>query len=65
LHRGRVIPGLFAVDGSDWRYPLARAIVTTMQGFKPTAQGGEEMRHLIAVRILAIERALACRSAIW
>jgi AcrR family transcriptional regulator len=38
---------------------LARVIVSAMQGFKQTAQSGEEMRHLIAVQILAIERALA------
>jgi hypothetical protein len=30
-----------------------------MQGFKQTAQSSGEMRHLIAVQILAIERALA------
>jgi AcrR family transcriptional regulator len=38
---------------------LARVIVSAMQGFKQTARSGEEMRHLIAVQILAIERALA------
>ncbi len=38
---------------------LARVIVAAMQGFKQTAQSGEEMRHLIAVQVLAIERALA------
>ena len=38
---------------------LARVIVSAMQGLKQTAQSGEEMRHLIAVQILAIERALA------
>jgi AcrR family transcriptional regulator len=38
---------------------LARVIVAAMQGFKQTAQSGEEMRQLIAVQILAIERALA------
>jgi AcrR family transcriptional regulator len=38
---------------------LARVIVSAMQGFKQTAQSSEEMRHLIAVQILAIERALA------
>ena len=37
---------------------LARVIVSAMQGFKQTAQSAEEMRHLIAVQILAIERAL-------
>ncbi|HWL19946.1 MAG TPA: helix-turn-helix domain-containing protein [Bradyrhizobium sp.] len=40
---------------------LARVIVSAMQGFKQTAQSGEEMRHLIAVQILAIERALAAQ----
>jgi AcrR family transcriptional regulator len=38
---------------------LARVIVSAMQGFKQTAQSGEEMRHLIFVQISAIERALA------
>ena len=38
---------------------LARVIVSAMQGFKQTARSGEEMRHLIAVQSLAIERALA------
>ena len=38
---------------------LARVIVSAMQGLKQTAQSAEEMRHLIAVQILAIERALA------
>jgi AcrR family transcriptional regulator len=38
---------------------LARVIVSAMQGLKQTAQSSEEMRHLIAVQILAIERALA------
>jgi AcrR family transcriptional regulator len=38
---------------------LARVIVSAMQGFKQTAQSAEEMRHLIAVQVLAIERALA------
>jgi AcrR family transcriptional regulator len=38
---------------------LARVIVSAMQGFKQTARSGEEMRHLIAVQILAIEGALA------
>lgn len=38
---------------------LARVIVSAMQGLKQTARSGEEMRHLIAVQILAIERALA------
>jgi AcrR family transcriptional regulator len=38
---------------------LARVIVSAMQGFKQTAQSAEEMRHMIAVQILAIERALA------
>ncbi|MDR3538221.1 MAG: helix-turn-helix domain containing protein [Acetobacteraceae bacterium] len=37
---------------------LARVIVSAMQGFKQTARSGEEMRHLIAVQIMAIERAL-------
>jgi AcrR family transcriptional regulator len=37
---------------------LARVIVSAMQGFKQTAQSTEEMRHLIAVQVLAIERAL-------
>jgi AcrR family transcriptional regulator len=37
---------------------LARVIVSAMQGFKQTVQSGEEMRHLIAVQILAIEQAL-------
>jgi AcrR family transcriptional regulator len=36
---------------------LARVIVSAMQGFKQTAQSTEEMRHLIAVEVLAIERA--------
>ena len=40
---------------------LARVIVSAMQGLKQTAQSSEEMRHLIAVQILAIERALASR----
>jgi AcrR family transcriptional regulator len=40
---------------------FARVIVCAMQGFKQTARSGEEMRHLIAVEILAIERALASR----
>jgi len=40
---------------------LARVIVSAMQGFKQTVQSGEEMRHLIAVQILAIEQALAFR----
>ena len=43
---------------------LARVIVSAMQGLKQTAQSAEEMRHLIAVQILAIERALASKSAI-
>ncbi len=38
---------------------LARVIVCAMQGFKQTARSGEDMRHLIAVQVLAIERALA------
>jgi AcrR family transcriptional regulator len=38
---------------------LARVMVSAMQGFKQTAQSSGEMRHLIAVQILAIERALA------
>jgi AcrR family transcriptional regulator len=38
---------------------LARVIVCAMQGFKQTARSGAEMRHLIAVQVLAIERALA------
>ena len=38
---------------------LARVIVAAMQGFKQTAQSAEEMRHLISVQVLAIERALA------
>ena len=38
---------------------LARVIVSAMQGFKQNAQSSEEMRHLIAVQILAVERALA------
>jgi AcrR family transcriptional regulator len=37
---------------------LARVIVSAMQGFKQIAQSTEEMRHLIAVQVLAIERAL-------
>ncbi|HEY2133648.1 MAG TPA: helix-turn-helix domain-containing protein [Acetobacteraceae bacterium] len=37
---------------------LARVIVSAMQGLKQTAQSAEEMRHLIAVQILAIEGAL-------
>ncbi|OYU90979.1 MAG: TetR family transcriptional regulator [Bradyrhizobiaceae bacterium PARB1] len=37
---------------------LARVIVSAMQGFKQTVQSGEEMRHLIAIQILAIEQAL-------
>ena len=37
---------------------LARVIVSAMQGFKQTVQSGEEMRHLIAVQVLAIEQAL-------
>ena len=41
---------------------LARVIVAAMQGFKQTVQSGEEMRHLIAVQILAIENALASRA---
>jgi AcrR family transcriptional regulator len=40
---------------------LARVIVSAMQGFKQTVQSGEEMRHLIAVQVLAIEQALASR----
>lgn len=40
---------------------LARVIVSAMQGLKQTVQSGEEMRHLIAVQILAIEHALASR----
>jgi AcrR family transcriptional regulator len=40
---------------------LARVIVSAMQGFKQTVQSGEEVRHLIAVQILAIEHALASR----
>ncbi len=43
------------VAAADW----ARVIVCAMQGFKQTARSGEEMRHLIAVQVLAIERALA------
>jgi hypothetical protein len=43
---------------------LARVIVSAMQGFKQTARSAEEMRHLIAVQILAIERALASHTAI-
>jgi AcrR family transcriptional regulator len=46
--------GLGATPGD-----LARVIVSAMQGLKQTAQSAEEMRHLIAVQILAIERALA------
>jgi AcrR family transcriptional regulator len=38
---------------------LARVIVSAMQGFKQTAGSAEEMRHLIAVQVMAIERALA------
>jgi AcrR family transcriptional regulator len=38
---------------------LARVIVAAMQGFKQTARSGEEMRRLIFVQILAMERALA------
>jgi len=38
---------------------LARVIVAAMQGFKQTAQSSAEMRHLVAVQVLAIERALA------
>lgn len=38
---------------------LARVIVSAMQGLKQTAQSSGEMRHLVAVQILAIERALA------
>jgi AcrR family transcriptional regulator len=38
---------------------LARVIVSAMQGFKQTAKSAEEMRHLISVQVLAIERALA------
>jgi AcrR family transcriptional regulator len=38
---------------------LARVIVCAMQGFKQTAQSGEEMRRLIAVQVLTIEGALA------
>jgi hypothetical protein len=41
---------------------LARVIVAAMQGFKQSAQSSEEMRHLIAVQVLAIERALASSS---
>jgi AcrR family transcriptional regulator len=37
---------------------FARVIVSAMQGFKQTAQSTDEMRHLIAVQVLAIERAL-------
>jgi AcrR family transcriptional regulator len=37
---------------------LARVIVSAMQGFKQTAQSGEEMQRLIAIQVLAIERAL-------
>lgn len=43
------------ITAGDW----ARVIVSAMQGFKQSAQSGEEMRHLIAVQVLAIERALA------
>jgi AcrR family transcriptional regulator len=38
---------------------LARVIVSAMQGFKQTARSSEEMRHLIAVQISAIDRALS------
>jgi AcrR family transcriptional regulator len=38
---------------------LARVIVSAMQGFKQAAQSAEEMRHLISVQVLAIERALS------
>jgi AcrR family transcriptional regulator len=38
---------------------LARVIVAAMQGFKQSVRSGEEMRRLIAVQVLAIERALA------
>ncbi len=37
---------------------LARVIVSAMQGLKQSVRSGEEMRRLIAVQILAIERAL-------
>ncbi len=37
---------------------LARVIVSAMQGFKQTARSAEEMRHLIAVQVLMVERAL-------
>ncbi len=37
---------------------LARVIVSAMQGFKQTAQSAEEMRHLIAVQVSTVERAL-------
>ncbi len=42
---------------------LARVIVSAMQGFKQTAQSAEEMRRLIGVQILAVERALASPAA--
>jgi AcrR family transcriptional regulator len=38
---------------------LARVIVSAMQGFKQTVQSAEEMRHLIGVQVLTVERALA------
>ncbi len=38
---------------------LARVIVAAMQGFKQTVRSADEMRHLIAVQVLAIERAVA------
>ena len=38
---------------------LARVIVASMQGFKQSVQSAEEMRHFIAVQVLAIERAVA------
>jgi AcrR family transcriptional regulator len=37
---------------------LARVIVSSMQGFKQTARSADEMRHLIAVQITTVVRAL-------
>jgi hypothetical protein len=37
---------------------LARVIVGAMQSFKQTAQSADEMRHLIAVQVSTVERAL-------
>ncbi len=37
---------------------LARVIVAAMQGFKQTARSAEEMRRLIVIQVLMVERAL-------